>query len=73
MYWATDIGLINIHGHSFGSNVGIWSMSLRIDVPRPPLDIFRFKMPTAELEVASIVNEGMREANLLYNSFLLNS
>ena len=73
IYWATDIGLINMHGHSLGNRVGIWSIILRIDVPRPPFEMFLFRIPISELEAASIVSDGILAANLQYSSFLLNS
>ena len=53
MYWATESGLINIHGHIRDSRVGIWSNNLRIDMPRALLRIFFWSMPTSELWIAA--------------------
>ena len=60
-----------MHGHSLGNRVGIWSIILRIDVPRPPFEMFLFRIPISELEAASIVSDGILAANLQYSSFLL--
>ena len=62
-YWATEMGLINMQGQSLGSRVGIWSIMRRMDVPRPPLPMLRFRMPTSEVADASMVSDGMRAAN----------
>ena len=53
-----------MHGHSLGNRVGIWSIILRIDVPRPPFEMFLFRIPISELEAASIVSDGILAANL---------
>ena len=71
IYWATEIGLMSIQGQSFGNKFGIWSIILRMEVPRPPLAIFRFRIPSSELFDASINIFGMRAANLLYKAFFV--
>lgn len=44
-----------MHGHSLGNRVGIWSIILRIDVPRPPFEMFLFRIPISELEAAPLL------------------
>ena len=63
MNCATEMGLMSMQGHSLGSKVGIWSRMLRMEVLRPPEAMHRFRMPISELLAASMVSEGMREAN----------
>ena len=62
-----------MQGQSLGMSVGIWSMILRMLVPRPPLLMLRFKMPISELAVAAMVCDGIWAAKWQYSSFLLRS
>ena len=54
-----------MHGHSLGNRVGIWSIILRIDVPRPPFEMFLFRIPISELEAASIVSAMLSAVSVL--------
>ena len=48
IYCATLIGLISIQGQRRGNKVGMLSMMVRMELPRPPLAIFRFRMLISE-------------------------
>ena len=42
------MGLISMHGHRRGSSVGMLSMMERMELPRPPLAMLRFRMLISE-------------------------
>ena len=65
------MGLINMQGHIRGNKVGIWSNSFRMDMPRALLRMFFCNIPTSELWIASWVKDGMLDASLANNSFLV--
>ena len=73
MYCATEMGLISMQGHSRGSSVGMLSMMARMELPRPPLAMFRFRMLISDPSALAADDDGTLEASLLYSSCLLSS
>ena len=63
--WATESGLISIQGQRRGSSVGMLSMIARIDVPRPPLLMLRFRILISEPSDDAAAAEGTCEARRL--------
>ena len=60
MNCATEMGLINMQGHSCGSSVGSCSMMRRMVTPRPPDDTHRFSCASSVLPATSSARWGMR-------------
>ena len=54
-----------MHGQSRGSRLGMLSMIVRMEFPRPPLAMLRFNIPISEPSAEDAEEDGTRAASLL--------